>query len=87
MKERLQAIQDVTQGVQNTIGRLATFGESVKKYYIILIIALKLIPINFQYFQLHRTLFIVDSGFVTSIRLFSTIFHTDQVSVDAVGYE
>lgn len=32
LKERLQAIQEVTQSVQNTIGRIATLLESVKKY-------------------------------------------------------
>lgn len=31
LKERLQAIQDVSQSVQNTIGYLASLGESVKK--------------------------------------------------------
>lgn len=31
LKERLQAIQEVTQGVQNAIGRLASLGEAVKK--------------------------------------------------------
>ncbi|XP_017781614.1 PREDICTED: multiple C2 and transmembrane domain-containing protein 1 [Nicrophorus vespilloides] len=33
LKERLQAIQEVTQGVQNAIGKLATFGESVKNTF------------------------------------------------------
>lgn len=32
IKERLQTIQEVSQSVQNTIGRLASLGESVKKY-------------------------------------------------------
>lgn len=32
IKERLQAIQEVSQSVQNTIGFLASLGESVKKY-------------------------------------------------------
>lgn len=32
LKERLQAIQEVTQSVQNSIGRIATLGESIKKY-------------------------------------------------------
>lgn len=31
IKERLQTIQEVSQSVQNTIGRLASLGESVKK--------------------------------------------------------
>ena len=31
LKERLQAIQEVTQTVQNAIGYVATLGESVKK--------------------------------------------------------
>lgn len=31
LKERLQAIQEVTQGVQNAIGRIASLLESVKK--------------------------------------------------------
>lgn len=31
IKERLQAIQEVSQSVQNTIGFLASLGESVKK--------------------------------------------------------
>lgn len=31
LKERLQAIQEVTQSVQNTIGRIATLLESIKK--------------------------------------------------------
>lgn len=31
LKERLQAIQEVTQSVQNAIGRLASLGEAVKK--------------------------------------------------------
>lgn len=31
IKERLQAIQEVSQTVQNTIGYLASLGESVKK--------------------------------------------------------
>jgi hypothetical protein len=31
IKERLQAIQEVSQTVQNTIGFLASLGESVKK--------------------------------------------------------
>lgn len=31
IKERLQAIQEVSQTVQNTIGYLASMGESVKK--------------------------------------------------------
>lgn len=31
IKERLQAIQEVSQSVQNTIGYLASLGESVKK--------------------------------------------------------
>ncbi|KAK4885660.1 hypothetical protein RN001_001931 [Aquatica leii] len=33
LKERLQAIQEVTQTVQNTIGRLATLGETVKNIF------------------------------------------------------
>lgn len=33
LKERLQAIQEVTQGVQNMIGRIATLGESVKNTF------------------------------------------------------
>lgn len=33
LKERLQAIQEVTQGVQNAIGRIATFGESIKNTF------------------------------------------------------
>ncbi|KAF2892234.1 hypothetical protein ILUMI_13938, partial [Ignelater luminosus] len=33
LKERLQAIQEVTQSVQNTIGRLATLGEGVKNTF------------------------------------------------------
>lgn len=32
IKERLQAIQEVSQSVQNTIGYIASLGESVKKY-------------------------------------------------------
>lgn len=32
IKERLQAIQEVSQTVQNTIGYLASLGESVNKY-------------------------------------------------------
>ena len=32
IKERLQAIQEVSQTVQNTIGYLASLGESVKKW-------------------------------------------------------
>lgn len=32
IKERLQAIQEVSQTVQNTIGFLASLGESVKKW-------------------------------------------------------
>lgn len=32
IKERLQTIQEVSQSVQNTIGRLASLGESVKKW-------------------------------------------------------
>lgn len=31
IKERLQTIQEVSQSVQNTIGHLASLGESVKK--------------------------------------------------------
>jgi hypothetical protein len=31
IKERLQAIQEVSQTVQNTIGFLASLGESIKK--------------------------------------------------------
>lgn len=31
IKERLQAIQEASQSVQNTIGYLASLGESVKK--------------------------------------------------------
>lgn len=31
IKERLQAIQESSQTVQNTIGSLASFGERVKK--------------------------------------------------------
>jgi hypothetical protein len=31
IKERLQAIQEVSQLVQNTIGFIASLGESVKK--------------------------------------------------------
>jgi hypothetical protein len=31
IKERLQAIQEVSQTVQNTIGYLASLGESIKK--------------------------------------------------------
>lgn len=31
IKERLQAIQEVSQTVQNTIGYLASLGESTKK--------------------------------------------------------
>lgn len=31
IKERLQAIQEVSQTVQNTIGWIASLGESVKK--------------------------------------------------------
>ncbi|XP_071053382.1 multiple C2 and transmembrane domain-containing protein isoform X3 [Onthophagus taurus] len=33
LKERLQVIQEVTQGVQNAIGKIATFGESVKNTF------------------------------------------------------
>lgn len=36
LKERLQAIQEVSQSVQNTIGYLASLGESTKKYTLIL---------------------------------------------------
>jgi hypothetical protein len=32
LKERLQAIQEVTQSVQNSIGYMASLGEEVKKY-------------------------------------------------------
>lgn len=32
LKERLQAIQEVTQTVQNAIGHIASLGEAVKKY-------------------------------------------------------
>lgn len=32
IKERLQTIQEVSQSVQNTIGHIASLGESVKKY-------------------------------------------------------
>ena len=32
IKERLQAIQEVSQTVQNTIGWIASLGESVKKW-------------------------------------------------------
>lgn len=32
IKERLQTIQEVSQSVQNTIGRIASLGESVKKW-------------------------------------------------------
>lgn len=32
IKERLLAIQEVSQSVQNTIGYLASLGESVRKY-------------------------------------------------------
>lgn len=32
LKERLQAIQEVTQTVQNAIGYIASLGEQVKKY-------------------------------------------------------
>lgn len=32
IKERLQAIQEVSQTVQNSIGYLASLGESIKKY-------------------------------------------------------
>lgn len=35
LKERLQTIQDVTQGVQNAIGKIASLLESVKKYVLI----------------------------------------------------
>lgn len=31
LKERLQAIQEVTQGVQNAIGKIASLLESIKK--------------------------------------------------------
>lgn len=31
LKERLQAIQEVTQTVQNAIGYVASLGEAVKK--------------------------------------------------------
>jgi hypothetical protein len=31
LKERLQAIQEVTQSVQNSIGFIASLGESIKK--------------------------------------------------------
>lgn len=31
LKERLQAIQEVTQSVQNAIGKIASLLESVKK--------------------------------------------------------
>lgn len=31
IKERLQAVQEVSQTVQNTMGFLASLGESVKK--------------------------------------------------------
>lgn len=34
IKERLQAIQEVSQTVQNTIGYLASLGESVKKWVV-----------------------------------------------------
>ncbi|GLH08267.1 Multiple C2 and transmembrane domain-containing protein [Gryllus bimaculatus] len=34
LKERLQAIQEVTQTVQNAIGYIASLGESIKKYLI-----------------------------------------------------
>ncbi|RZC36102.1 C2 domain containing protein, partial [Asbolus verrucosus] len=36
LKERLQAIQEVTQGVQNAIGRIASLLEAVKKYLLML---------------------------------------------------
>lgn len=36
MKERLQAIQEVTQTVQNAIGYVASLGEAVKKYVVLL---------------------------------------------------
>lgn len=32
IKERLQTIQEVSQSVQNTIGHIASLGESIKKY-------------------------------------------------------
>lgn len=32
LKERLQAIQEVTQSVQNAIGKIASLLESVKKW-------------------------------------------------------
>ena len=31
LKGRLQTVQDVTQSVQNYIGKIASFGESAKK--------------------------------------------------------
>lgn len=31
LKERLHAIQEVTQTVQNSIGHIASLGESIKK--------------------------------------------------------
>lgn len=36
IKERLQAIQEVSQTVQNTIGYLASLAESTKKYVLTL---------------------------------------------------
>lgn len=36
IKERLQTIQEVSQSVQNTIGHIASLGESVKKYVMII---------------------------------------------------
>lgn len=35
LKERLQTIQDVTQGVQNAIGKIASLLESVKKFVLV----------------------------------------------------
>lgn len=32
LKERVAAVQEVTQLVQNTIGDIASFGEKIKKY-------------------------------------------------------
>lgn len=40
LKERLQVIQEVSQSVQNTIGYMASLGESTKKYVLSVRIAI-----------------------------------------------
>ena len=87
MKEKLQAIQEATMTVQNAVGYIASFFESIKKFdflrFINRYIFLDTAIILFQHFQLYRPVLVVSGHCSTDYRIICAL--CDSIAIPDLG--